>query len=46
MTKQRYVAPVALTALAAGTIVRRARKHQQCAPHARHRRTFSWRGRS
>jgi len=41
MIKQRYVAPAALTALAAGTIVRRARK--QRAQHARHRLTFGGR---
>ncbi len=40
MIKQRYVAPAALTALAAGTIVRRVRRHQQCVPEAGHRRTF------
>ena len=35
MIKQRYVAPVALTALAAGTIVRRARTRSHSAPHRR-----------
>ena len=41
MLKQRYVGPATLTALAAGTLLRRARKHR--AAHARHRRVFGGR---
>lgn len=40
MIKQRYVAPAALTALAAGSIARRARMRKHEAPQARHRLTF------
>jgi hypothetical protein len=32
MIKQRFVAPAAFTALAAGTIVRRARKQRKVVP--------------
>ena len=35
MTKQRFAAPAALTALAAGTIVQRARKQRKERAHAR-----------
>ena len=35
IVKQRYVAPAAVTALAAGVVVRRARKQrEECAGHA------------
>jgi hypothetical protein len=40
MIKQRYVAPAAFTALAAGTIVRRARKQKEAARHTHGFRRF------